>query len=403
MTFLDHYLNYSTSNEAPLIYHKWAALSALSHLIGPRVWTHMGGALTHYPNMYILLTGNPGVMKSTAMKQAERILKLGGGVTIAPTAASKEAISQLMGRKDSPCLKTYLDKDEKITYSQLAVFSEEIVSLLNAAGNANITVEFLVDIWGRVDNAYEELFKNTQGASIKRPYLSILACLTPETLKSLVTSKVVSSGMSRRCLFIHANLNGEPHAFIEVSDDQQNSWEQCASHARSLSTIVGSFEWDPDAREAYQSWYVPFKKRIGEVQSSVLQRFYQSKAEYTIKVSMLLGIAQMPPLLRHSKKNFLDALQMVTEVERGACMLFDTAGRNELAEITADVEGWLRDHPTEHPEAHLITIFFKNLQRPAEEMRIILEQLERTKKIKIRLAPGVGIVPRFITYVGETH
>lgn len=403
MNFLSHYLAYSSSNEAPQIYHKWSAISALSHLIGPRVWTHMGGNLTFYPNMYIVLTGNPGVMKSTALKQAEKLISLIPDIQAAPISASKEAITQLMGKKDSPCVRSYRNENDEVTrYSQLSIFSEEIVSLLNAAGNPNITLEFLTDIWGRVDNVYKETFKNAASSHIEHPYITMLACLTPETLKSLITSKVISGGMSRRCLFVYAFTNEEPHAFIRVNDTQKAALEACGKHAQMLQTLSGPFTWTPAAEHAYESWYVPFKKRINAVNSPVLQRFYQSKAEYVIKVSMMLGVAENPPLLVHTLDTFNTALAYVTEIERGACMLFDTSGRNELAEITSEVEAWLRQRPGTHTEAALIVAFYKHLQRPQEEMRVMLEQLERLGKIKITLGQGVP-APRSIIYVNNNQ
>ena len=404
MNFLDAYLTYSSSNEAPQIYHKWAGISALSHLIGPRVWTHMGGNLVFYPNMYIILTGNPGVMKSTALKQAEKLINLIPDIQAAPISASKEAITQLMGKKDSPCLRSYRnEKDEVVRYSQLSIFSEEIVSLLNAAGNPNITLEFLTDIWGRVDNVYKETFKNAASSHIEHPYITMLACLTPETLKSLISSKVISGGMSRRCLFIYAYSNEEPHPFIEVNDIQRAALDMCGEHAKMLQTISGPFTWTDEAKHIYINWYTPFKKRISTVESPVLQRFYQSKAEYVIKTSMMLGVSENPVRLVHTAESFNTALEYVTDIERGACMLFDASGRNELGDLTAELEIWLRErHPKTHVEGALISAFYKHLQRPQEEMRIMLDQLERQKRIKITLGSGVPAL-RYITYIPADH
>lgn len=384
MNFVDDYMFYSSSNEAPIVYHKWAAISALSHLMGPRIWTHIGGYLSYYPNMYVNLVGLPGLMKSTALYQARELVTTVPYIAQSPAATSKEGIVKLMGMKDSPSKRSYKIAEGQYTqYTQLAIFASEIVSLLNAAGNAMGTIEFLTDIWDKPGKTYHEFFKNSGEQNLISPYISILACITPETLKSLITSKVISSGMSRRQLFIYAKQNGEPQPFIIVSPEQQAAWDRCIVHAKKLQDVWGKFEWTDEADSIYQSWYVPFKKSIQQEASPILRNFYMSKAEYTIKVSMLLAMAEYEPKLVHTAATFSLALSMISSVEKGACNLFEGSGRNDLSEILPDVDTWLINHPGWHQEFDLLRYFWKDMPNGKDDMRSVVDQLSRLGKIDL--------------------
>ncbi len=389
MNFIDHYTNYSASNEAPSVYHKWACISALSHLIGPRVWTHLGGRLTFYPQMYVLLVGNPGLKKSTAMNQARDLVDSVPLIAQAPASTSKEGIVQLMTAKDSPSKRSYeIRKGEYQQYNQLAIFASELVSLLNAAGNPNGTIEFFTDIWDRTGRTYRQYFVSSGDKDIVSPYISILACLTPETMKNLVTSKVISSGMSRRCLFIYADRNGAPIAFIDPSKEQEESWRYCVTHAKSLQNLHGAFDWTAEARDFYKSWYDPFMERVPDEPSGILRNFYMSKAEYTIKVSMLLAIAEENPKLVHTRDTFSKALDMITSVEKGACTMFEGSGKNMLADLLHDVSEWLRTHAGWHHENALLKVFWKDMpNKPREDLRALLDQLVLLERITAKGDP----------------
>lgn len=380
MNFLTHYLSYSESNEAPTIYHKWSALSTLSHLIGPRVWTYMGGHLYFFPNMYINLVGKPGIMKSTAMKQAQELVENFKEIAISPASISKEAMVQKMA--SNACKRSFTHNGKTLEYSQLSIFANEFVSLLNASGNPNGMIEFLTDVWDRPGRVYDESFKQAGSNTIKRPYVTALSCLTPKTLESLVSNKVITGGMSRRTLSIVATKNAAPIPFINPSKEQVDSWLWCVEHGRRILNISGEFSWTPEARSVYIDWYEPFKNNIANEQSEVLQAFFMCKAEYVIKVSMLLAIAEPNIQLLHTEHTFMNALELVTEVEQGACALFENGGRNELIPVAEKIVQYLRGKgKATFNEVKLFV--YKDLRTfELKELPSLLDYLQVTKKIE---------------------
>jgi hypothetical protein len=385
MEFIHRYLQYSESNEAPQEYHRWAALSCLSHLIGPRVHTHMGGFLSFYPNLYIMLVGEPGTMKTTAMLQAKELLDHFPKIAHSPASASKEAVVKLMADDESPCRGKFQWTDGKsVEYSQLALFASEIISLLNASGNPSGMIEFLTDVWDRSGRNYEQSFIKGK-TIIKRPFVSILACLTPSTLQQLVNTKVVSTGMSRRCVF--DTFNGvitNPRSFIEVTEEQQKAWAWCIEHGKKLSNISGAFDWTPEAKAFYSAWYNSFKPTISSVKSEILRNFYMTKPEYVIKLSMLLSLAKSTPSLVHEVELFETALKLVTSVEQGAVDLFDSAGRNELAPVASWLEKFMKARPGQKfTFSELLRESWSQIKNgDRRELESILEHLGMSGKIR---------------------
>jgi len=74
MSFLHDYHIFTSGNEAPQIFHRWAALSCLSHAVGRKVWVQWGILGNVYPHLYLIFVGDPGSKKSTAMNIAKNLI-----------------------------------------------------------------------------------------------------------------------------------------------------------------------------------------------------------------------------------------------------------------------------------------------------------------------------------------
>jgi hypothetical protein len=88
-TFYDKYFRYIGKTESPRIYHRWTAVSLLAALLGRRMFIPFGHD-NIYPNQYILLVGDPGTRKGTAINPAKRLLKHSGYLRFAPDKLSTE-------------------------------------------------------------------------------------------------------------------------------------------------------------------------------------------------------------------------------------------------------------------------------------------------------------------------
>lgn len=380
--WLSDYLLYCTHTESPPKFHLWSGLSVISHLIGRRIWMD-GSIFVVRPNMYIALVGDPGLKKSTAMKIAQRMLyAVDKSIFTAPDSITKEAITKIMGEKAEPCGRNFIWFEKKHEYRQLSVFADEFVNLLNAGGNAPGMIELLTGMWDT--DMYRDHTKNKGSFDVPAPYIPILGCLTTETVKKLMSEKVISTGMSRRIMFIIADRNGPPQPLPFVSPEQQLAYDRCVGHAQQLNQVIGDYQFSEDARPLWIKWYNTNYKRMEDRSGgdSALLNFLQTKPIYVTKVAMLLALCDYKEFkTRVLTPDHLNlAIQLVSEEENGASILFAGAGRNELAPITIEIEKLILDSPTGVARRDLLTRFLRDCT--SDELGKILSYLIQKGTVK---------------------
>src|SRR3954470_20553842 len=95
MSFLRDYLTYATGNEAPDLFHVWSGYAALSAAVSRRVWL-VDGDQAIFPNLYVMLVGDAGCGKSTALRRAKRMLAELGTVPISRNVETPEGLWRFM-------------------------------------------------------------------------------------------------------------------------------------------------------------------------------------------------------------------------------------------------------------------------------------------------------------------
>lgn len=380
MNLLDLYLSYANINESPKSYHVWSGLSLISQVVGRRFYTDEE-LYKVFPNMYVVLAGPPGVAKSTAMDVTVDLFKDHfPKLALCPASITKEALIQTMAKKeDNMCLRSHDENGKTIKYAQMSVFADELVSLITCGGNPTGMIDFLTHIFGCKN--YRETTKNKGDNEIINPFISVLAGCTITTLRQLVQSKVISGGMSRRCVFVVEDKNQRPVARVRRTVEQSASGQIFIERLKKLALTSGEFKWHDDADTLYRKWYDENFYRCEKTSSEVMQHFLRTKPTYCIKVSMLIALGEEAPQLFHTVDSFQKAIDIVTAVEDGAHKLFGHEGRNELAPIAEEVERFLKGQKALNV-TNVRARFWKELKNgDLKELDVILEQLKRVGKI----------------------
>lgn len=335
MSFLQDYRILTEGNEAPEIFHRWSCISLLSQAIGRRVWIDWGIVGNLHLNLYIVLVGEPGSKKSTAMKIAASLASQ-IGLELAGESMTREAITQKMARPNSPCHKVFEYNGEEIKFSQLSICANELINLLNAGGNPIGMIDFMTDIWDAKE--YKVETKNKGNDIIVGPYISMLGCLTPMTIQSLANNRVVSGGMTRRCLFIRCSGSQPPNPFPTITPEQQAARERILLHLHGLRNMSGPMIWTQSARECFYELYINEHERKQNIRNDhALAAFLESKPSLILKVAALLALAQEPPSLELTQEDILGAYGLITAVETGSSVLFSSLGRNAQAPLLSSI------------------------------------------------------------------
>lgn len=342
MSFLDDYAIFTSGNESPTIFHNWSGLSVISSLASRKVWVDQGPFIVR-PNMYVLLVGNPGVKKSTAMSMARKLIEETKLLPVAPASITKEALTQFMGDPKSPCKQVFEHNGLPVNYTHLSIFANELVSLLEAGGNPTGMITFLTDVWDRDEIKLQTKNKGTD--VIEKPFITILGCLTPETMQSLLYQKIISGGFSRRAIFVCSDRNNAPVPRPKLTDAQIQAWDRCLARAKEIIKLSGEFKWTDAGIAAHDEWYATnfydCENAGGDV---VFQGYLNSKPEYVLKIAMFTSLSENNDMIIDDW-NIRAALHYLEQVEPGYRALFSGTGRNELARIGSMIEEFIKASP----------------------------------------------------------
>jgi len=136
--------------------------------------------------------------------------------------------------------------------THLSFFASEIVTMLSAGGNPQGLIEFFTDIYDR--EAFEVLTKNKGNDIIDAPYITILACMTPEQTNSLMKDRLITGGFSRRCVFVYGRSKAEPIALPELLPEQLDAKEFCMQHLEKVLKVKGQYEMTQCGKDFFVPW-----------------------------------------------------------------------------------------------------------------------------------------------------
>lgn len=329
--FLDDYMFHCKGNEVPKIFHKWSGLVALSACAGRRFWLPRGGVYTVYPNIYVLLVGEPGTKKSTAMDIALSYIDEVGKIPVCADRISKEALAKELSAEDSPARKTFIDPDTKkmTEYNITVIFADEWSNFIGIDPVGMI--EFFTTVYGR--GKYEVKTKNKGNDIIKGPCFPLIGGMTPSTTDGLFKQNIISGGFTRRAfmVFAHPSKTAVAHPF--VANDQEEAWLRCINRGKEISTkMCGAFSWTDDAHKWFEEWYTKHKQTSIKETKHYRQSWSNSKHDQALKLAMLLQLGKSNKLLI-TVENLERALKLIEEVEANLDTVFEGAGRNEQSSV----------------------------------------------------------------------
>lgn len=241
------YFEYTRDTEAPTIYHRWSLIGGLGAFLGRRFWLQFGEGKV-YPNSYIMLIGNPGTRKSSAIKTAKRTLVAAGYETFAAERTTKEKfLLDLEGHGDgSPGSGSY-DGGEVPANKRTGATARDVLANLDlgtggedhdgiprevfitadefnefaGAGNLDF-LSTLGALWDWDDEAlpYRQRFKNSKSISIYQPTISILGGNTHQSFQAAFPAAAIGQGFLSRLILVHSEPSGRKITFPKPADER---------------------------------------------------------------------------------------------------------------------------------------------------------------------------------------
>lgn len=365
--FLSTYRLATMGDEAPENYHIMAGVSALSAIVSRRIWIQVG-RFRYYPNLYTILLGPPGNGKTTAMSFAKKFIYDLKNVPFSAECQTKESLC-----KEWSTYERTMEIDGVVhEYTPYSIFVTELSHFLGP--NSGHMIDFLTTIYDQ--DFYDVKTKNKGTEKIKGPYITLLACTTPEWITTYLRSDIISGGFTRRAIFVNEYESPLRIPFAEVTPEQVAAKEQLFSLARSVELLRGEIQWTEDARKFYANWYT------GLVLPSDLsiRWYYKTKHMQMFKLASLFVASELPETLVLKTEHLEMTLALLDRIETNLQKVFQGMGRNELSTISQKVLDVLSAAGGILPENKLRGIMYRDAN--GQELQQIMQHLATSEKIK---------------------
>jgi hypothetical protein len=235
------------TTEACDAYHLGTALTYAGLLAGRRVSTHLGRTL--YPNLFLTLVGETGKSrKDTAMGRGQSFF------TAIPTNDQFTAtpFSTLRGVTSGEGLIDHLNENP----TTLLYLSELSVMVRRARRQGTLTLmPSLIELWDAPPRIDLSRAGKDGLRGVDRPFLSLLAATTPQTLADDMTGADIESGFANRVLWVFG-------ASTEAFDDPPRPDEAMSRRlynelreALALYPAGTEITKDAHAKEMWREWY----------------------------------------------------------------------------------------------------------------------------------------------------
>lgn len=287
------YAEYTKETEAPQIFHRWSLIAAVSAFLGRQYYLPFGTSRI-FPNCYVMLIGNPGTRKSSAIKLVKKIVASTGYDKFAAEKTTKEkflldleGLPENYGESYEPQRNGKAGKaGRRINGSggPEMLTPYDVLESLDLAGNERIhdgvprevfiaadefnefagsgNLDFfslLGSLWDWDDEhtTYKHRLKNSKSLSIYQPTISILGGNTHTGLQEGFPVQTIGQGFMSRLLLIHGEPSGRKISFPEKpSESLGNAIKEY--FGRIAGEVAGEATMTSQARNAldmvYRTW-----------------------------------------------------------------------------------------------------------------------------------------------------
>jgi hypothetical protein len=383
MSFLRDYLEYSTGNEAPEMFHVWGGYTALSAAVSRRVWLPFEDTAI-FPNIYVMFVGPAGNGKTWAMRKVKRVLAELPDVPISGSVETPPGLWRFMNGNpkadppiDSPVAFPARWPDGVVReVHPMTIIANEFINFISIDDKGWINA--LNDIYD--EDLYRYRTKNMGEDILIGPYIVLLGALTNEVASDLQKTRIISTGLARRTLFQYGERRwNDPHPKPHFDESQRAARDRCVTYLKLLQKTGGAFYWSEEIDHWWASWYIPDLAEVPK-RPPALQGWYASKSIQVLKLAMLTCLSE-DRKLRLEVGHFEASLQLLLELEKDLIRIFGGVGRNELAAVALKIGEFIeaRDIPVSLRD---LKINFFTMCKPPNEFNDCLQFLVDSKRVQ---------------------
>ena len=385
MDFFDKYFDFVEKNtESPMTFHRWCAISAISAMLGRRVWITLGHHKI-YPNFYTMLIGPPGTRKSTAINIAKRLMDKAGYKTFAPSKTSKEQFladlavgfdkkgepkkfEKKLGDFSMDDLKQ-LDPEEyseEMEPHEVTICSGEFNSFIGLSGFEFISL--LGDLWDNLEK-FDVRNRTTTNSFVPKPTVNILGGNTQTNLMNAFPPDLLGQGFMSRMVLINADGARQKITFPDPCDEALE-----AELADMLQTIKMNLEGEvtltTEAKELLDALY--HQERF--VDDPRFQYYENRRFDHLLKVCIVVAAGQCKQEINAQDVMYANSILCYAEQEMPKAL--GEFGKSKYSDLNNKIMTILYDYPL----GLTLDEIFKKVMQDADNIKMVAEVLQNLMK-----------------------
>lgn len=223
----DLYLKYVENSEPPSMFHRWSMLAATGAWLGRNVWLPFGDTRV-FPNLYVMLIGDPGTRKSSAVKSVKKLLIASGYSKFASDKTSKEQfLHDLAGNSKEGETDATSGSSMEILFGDAFGEPKEVFIVADEynefAGRGNVDFASMLGNfwdWDQPELPFHNPFRTAKDVSIYQPTVSMLGGNTHENFQAAFPPELMGQGFMSRLLLIHSEPSQKKFTIPPPRDEE---------------------------------------------------------------------------------------------------------------------------------------------------------------------------------------
>jgi len=331
-TFYERYFSYIGLTESPRLYHRWTAVSIIAALLGRRLFIPFGHD-NIYPNHYILLVGDPGTRKGTAITPGKRLLRSSGYNKFSPDRISPERfIIELenASRVDIGNDPTDLIELENLTLDEVSELYVNIGEFGDFIGDGNLNfIRLLTNLW---DNLPEYKHPKIHGKSVAvpKPTVNIFAGTTSQDIATAIPIEAIGQGFFSRFILVHGESNGRMYSRLPLIGDTDR--KEFAKELIDIKNIM-----DGELKISETVWGLLDKMYKGFIDIDDFRFKHYSTRRYTHLLKLCECLSSMRKEINLKEETCIDANTLLHYTELRMTKALGEYGKAKNADVTNNV------------------------------------------------------------------
>lgn len=283
---LEWYLYAVGESEVPEIFHHWCFLSLMAACVQNRVWRHSFGSKL-YPNLYVMLLGDSGSGKNTAVKLAQRLGERLDSPAALGLYRGKITPQALMSRLGSQA-------EEKAKKSAYIWFLTPEVSMAIGEGDqAKSFIKHMTELY-EGDYEFQEETRTRGHYRISDPCVNWLAASTPDWLVGSVSRNDLRSGFFARVQPVWGVKSEQRYPEPILPPRAEEAWHGLAGRLNYITTLGGAFQTSPQAVKTHRQWYL-HRPRPPKEEGTL--PYWERQNDIVWKLAMLFSLCRAPDMV----------------------------------------------------------------------------------------------------------